>query len=96
MPSSLNRNGISDGGSLAISCEVLGLMTYFNEKIQPLSRVDFLLVAKVGNFNPPYQFHNEVRTSLLGRTSIIHFGDIRMVHSIHLPLSALMDKICGY
>ncbi len=58
-----------------------------HEQFQPLARIKSLLVAELRNRDSTHQFHHKIGPSRIGRSGVIHAGDVRMVHQRQrLPL----------
>ena len=71
----------------ALLVRVLQGMADLDEEVEPLLGREMILVAVVGDLDPPHQFHDEVGPAGVGRARIQNPGDIRMVHEgQRLPL----------
>jgi hypothetical protein len=59
---------------------VLDGMADLDKEFEPLPRAEMMLVAKLGDLNPAYQFHDEVGATGLRRAGVEDFGDVGMIH----------------
>jgi len=75
---------------------VLDGVADLHEKIQAGLGGQVVLVAVVGDFEAANQFHDEIRTAIIRRPGVEHFGDVGMVHqgeSLALGLEARNDAL---
>ena len=59
---------------------VLDGVAYLDEQVQPLPCVELVLIAVGGELDSAYQFHHEVGPARIGRPSIQHASNVRMIH----------------
>ena len=59
---------------------VLDRVANLDEQLEPLTRIELVLVAVVGDRNAPHQFHHEVGPARFGGAGIEDPGDVGMVH----------------
>jgi len=64
----------------ALLVRVLNGVTDLHEKVESLRSGKIVLVAILGDAHAAHQFHDEVRAARRGGTTIMHLGDVRMVH----------------
>src|SRR5215471_1079259 len=64
----------------AFLMRMLHRMAYWDEQLHPLTVVQAVLVAILGNCDAWHVLHNEIRTSILAGAGIKHPRDIRMIH----------------
>ena len=64
----------------ALLMRMLNRVANLHEQIQPLARVQLVLVAIIRDPNAAHQFHDEVRPAGIGRAGVEDARDIRMVH----------------
>ena len=59
---------------------VLDRVADLNEQSEPLSRIELILIAVVGDLDAPHQFHHEVGAAGLGCAGVQDPGNVGMVH----------------
>jgi hypothetical protein len=59
---------------------VLNGLAGLDEQVEPLARGKPVLIAEVGDLDPPNQLHDKIGPAGLCRPSIQDLGDVRMIH----------------
>src|SRR5439155_8227227 len=87
MPRDQNVRWLDVAMNDSLLMRVLDRVANLREQFEPLLGSEIILVAVVGDFDPPHQFHYEEGPARLRRTRIEHLRDIRMIHERErLPL----------
>jgi hypothetical protein len=75
-----NIRGLKVAVDDALLMRVLHGVANLDKEIEPSLRIEFVLVAIVGDANAAHQLHDEVGAARLGGAGVEHLGDVGMVH----------------